>query len=110
MRNSTTTSSMTPVPSLKAAWQDVDSSFERFCLTPGIGAIEQMLCDAQRLAGARHSRGTALATAGVRRRARSASTAVGLRCAGRGFAATATRSRYQAGGQPRPRIGLAAGQ
>ena len=58
MSNSTTTSSMTPVPSLKAAWQDVDSSFERFCLTAGIGAIEQMLCeDAQRLAGARHSRG-----------------------------------------------------
>jgi len=30
----------------------VDSSFKRFCLTAGIGAIEQMLCeDAQRLAG-----------------------------------------------------------
>jgi transposase-like protein len=40
------------------AWQDVHSSFERFCLTAGIGAIEQMLCeDAQRLAGAPHSRG-----------------------------------------------------
>jgi putative transposase len=40
------------------AWQDVDSSFERFCLTAGIGAIEQMLCgDARRLAGALHSRG-----------------------------------------------------
>jgi putative transposase len=36
----------------------VDSSFERFCLTAGIGAIEQMLCeDAQQLAGAPHSRG-----------------------------------------------------
>jgi putative transposase len=36
----------------------VDSSFERFCLTAGIGAIEQMLCgDARRLAGALHSRG-----------------------------------------------------
>jgi putative transposase len=58
MRNSTTTSPMTPVPSLEAAWRDVDSSFERFCLTAGIGAIEQMLCeDAQRLAGPRHSRG-----------------------------------------------------
>lgn len=58
MRNSTTTSPMTPVPSVEAAWQDVDSSFERFCLTAGIGAIEQMLCeDAQRLAGTRHSRG-----------------------------------------------------
>jgi hypothetical protein len=40
------------------AWQDVDSSFERFCLTAGIGAIEQMLCDdAQQLAGAVTSRG-----------------------------------------------------
>ena len=45
------------MPSLEAAWQDVDSSFERFCLTAGIGAMEQMLCeDAQRLAGPRHSR------------------------------------------------------
>src|SRR5215218_1561648 len=50
--------SLALVPSLETAWQDVDSSFERFCLTAGIGAIEQMLCeDAQRLAGARHSRG-----------------------------------------------------
>jgi transposase-like protein len=46
------------VPNLKLAWQDVHRSFERFCLTAGIGAIEQMLCeDAQRLAGAPHSRG-----------------------------------------------------
>ena len=46
------------MPSLETAWQDVDSSFERFCLTAGIGAIEQMLCeDAQQLAGAPHSRG-----------------------------------------------------
>ena len=60
MTNPTTTSAMTLVPSLEAAWQDVDSSFERFCLTAGIGAIEQMLCeDAQRLAGPRHSRGGA---------------------------------------------------
>ena len=36
----------------------MDSSFERFCLTAGIGAIEQMLCDdAQQLAGAPHNRG-----------------------------------------------------
>src|SRR5215218_8704055 len=50
--------SLALVPSLETAWQDVDSSFERFCLTAGIGAIEQMLCeDAQRLAGARHNRG-----------------------------------------------------
>lgn len=58
MTNPTTTSPMTLVPSLEAAWRDVDISFERFCLTAGLGAIEQMLCeDAQRLAGPRHSRG-----------------------------------------------------
>jgi putative transposase len=58
MTNPTTTSPMMLVPSLEAAWHDVDSSFERFCLTAGIGAIEQMLLeDAQRLAGPRHGRG-----------------------------------------------------
>jgi putative transposase len=58
MTNPTTTSPMTLVPSLEVAWQDVDSSFERFCLTAGIGAIERMLCeDAEQLAGAPHSRG-----------------------------------------------------
>ena len=58
MTNTTTPSSFALVPSLETAWQDVDSSFERFCLTAGIGALEQMLCeDAQRLAGAPHSRG-----------------------------------------------------
>src|SRR5712691_7519219 len=58
MTTITTPSSLALVPSLETAWQDVDSSFERFCLTAGIGAIEQMLCeDAQRLAGPRHSRG-----------------------------------------------------
>ena len=57
MTNPSTTSLMTLVPSLGAAWRDVDSSFERFCLTAGIGALEQMLCeDAQRIAGPRHSR------------------------------------------------------
>jgi hypothetical protein len=58
MTNLTTTLPMTLVPSLEEAWQDVDSSLERFCLTAGIGAIEQMLCeDALQLAGPRHSRG-----------------------------------------------------
>src|SRR5215470_17320675 len=53
-----TPSSLALAPSLKSAWQDVDSSFERFCLTAGIGAIEQMLCeDAQQLVGAPHNRG-----------------------------------------------------
>jgi len=58
MTRTTTTSSLALVPRLETAWQDLDSSFERFCLTAGIGAIEQMLCeDAQRLVGAPHSRG-----------------------------------------------------
>jgi len=60
MTNLTTSSPITLMPGLDVAWQDVDSSFERFCLTAGIGAMEQMLCeDAQRLTGARHSRGGA---------------------------------------------------
>jgi hypothetical protein len=45
------------VPDLRAAWQDVESSFERFRLTAGVGALEQMLCgDVEQLAGAPHSR------------------------------------------------------
>jgi len=43
---------------IQAAWQDVDSSFERFCLTAGLGAIEQMLGDdARQLTGAPYGRG-----------------------------------------------------
>src|SRR3974377_1920363 len=58
MTTITPPSSLALVPRFEMAWQDVDSSFERFCLTAGIGAIEQMLCgDAQQLAGAPHSRG-----------------------------------------------------
>ncbi len=54
-----TTSTRIPLsPKLQAAWEGVDNSFERFCLTAGIEAIEQMLCeDARQLAGAPHSRG-----------------------------------------------------
>ena len=58
MTNLTTTSPTALIPGLEAAWQDVDSSFERFCLTAGIEAMEQMLRgDAQRLVGRPHSRG-----------------------------------------------------
>ena len=58
MTNTTTPSSLALVPILKMAWQDVESSFERFCLTAGIGAIEKMLGeDAQQFTGAPHSRG-----------------------------------------------------
>jgi hypothetical protein len=39
----TTPSSLALVPSLETAWQDVDSSFERFCLTAGIGARHDAL-------------------------------------------------------------------
>ena len=58
MANTTTATCLPALPSLEMAWRDVDSSFERFCLTAGIGAIEQMLReDAQRLTGAPHCRG-----------------------------------------------------
>src|SRR5713101_1402219 len=58
MTINTMPSSLPLVPSLEMAWRDVDSSFEGFCLTAGIGAIEQMLSeDAQQLVGVPHSRG-----------------------------------------------------
>ena len=57
MTHATTISSIPPGPSIETAWQDVHSSFERFCLSAGIEALEQMLCeDAERLAGPRHRR------------------------------------------------------
>jgi putative transposase len=57
MMHATTVSTIPPAPSLETVWEDVHSSFERFCLTAGIGALEQMLReDAERLAGPRHSR------------------------------------------------------
>lgn len=58
MKHSTTASPIALMPGLEEAWQDVNSSFERFCLTAGIEAMEQMLReDAQQFTGARHSRG-----------------------------------------------------
>ncbi len=52
MTNTTTLSSISLAPSLEMAWQDVDKSFERFCLTACIGAMEQMLReDAHQLTG-----------------------------------------------------------
>jgi putative transposase len=58
MTNSTTASPIALMPGLEEAWQDVSSSFERFRLTAGIEAMEQMLReDAERFTGARHSRG-----------------------------------------------------
>ena len=67
MTHPTTPSSIALVSGLEAAWQDVGSSFERFCLTARIEAIEQMLCeDAQRLTGnATAAARSVLATAGA---------------------------------------------
>src|SRR6266567_3899378 len=57
MTKITTATRIPLVPSLEVAWQGVESSFECFCLTAGIGALERMLCeDAEQLAGAPHSR------------------------------------------------------
>src|SRR5271165_4194385 len=57
MMNATTISSIPPAASIETAWQDVRSSFERFCLTAGVAALEQMLeKDAEQLAGPRHGR------------------------------------------------------
>ena len=43
MTNATTTSSIPPAASTETAWQDVRNSFERFFLTAGVAALEQML-------------------------------------------------------------------
>ena len=79
MANTTTATCLPLFPGLELAWRDVDSSFERFCLTAGIGAVEQMLReDGQQLTGAPHSRGGG--RVGHRwgtTEARSASTAAG---------------------------------
>lgn len=57
MTQASIVSPIPPAPSLERAWEDVGISFERFCLTAGIGALEQMLReDAERLAGPRHGR------------------------------------------------------
>ena len=58
MTKTITATRIPPSANLQLAWQGVESSFERFCLTAGIGAIEQMLRDdAQQLTGGPYSRG-----------------------------------------------------
>ena len=71
MANTTTTTCLPLFPSLEMAWRDVDSSFERFCLTAGIGAVASKCCartrsslPARRTVAAE----AASATAGARRR------------------------------------------
>jgi putative transposase len=57
MMNATTIPSISASPNLERAWEDVHSSFERFCLTAGVSALEEMLReDTERLAGPRHGR------------------------------------------------------
>lgn len=57
MTQATIVSPILSAPSLERAWEDVGISFERFCLSAGIGALERMLReDAERLAGPRHGR------------------------------------------------------
>jgi hypothetical protein len=52
MANTSTATCLPLFPSLEMAWRDVDSSFERFSLTAGIGAVEQILReDAEQLTG-----------------------------------------------------------
>ena len=67
MTNIATPSSIALMRGFEAAWQDVDISFDRFCLVAGIGAMEQVLReDAQRLtARATAAAETASATDGV---------------------------------------------
>jgi hypothetical protein len=43
MTNTTAPSSIALMPDLEAAWQDVDISFDRFCLVAGIGATKQVM-------------------------------------------------------------------
>ena len=43
MTTGTTASSSALVPSLETAWRDVDSSFERFCLTAGIATLSEIV-------------------------------------------------------------------
>ena len=105
-------SSLALAPSLKMAWQDVDSSFERFCLTAGIGAIEQMLCEdaSGSLVGRIAAVAAAWATAGAEPRARSASMAAMLPSnAHVCVALTAMKFRYRPGRRRGPRTGLVAG-
>jgi putative transposase len=57
MTKATTISMIPPAARMETAWQDVRSSFERFCLTAGVAVLEQMLEeDAEQLAGPRHGR------------------------------------------------------
>mgnify|MGYP006989105455 CR=1 FL=1 len=59
MTRANTNSAPVTMPSVspQGAFQEVQASFERFCLISGIAALEEMLNeDAQALCGGRHER------------------------------------------------------
>ncbi len=59
MTNPTTSTRIPLWPNVHSAWEGVENSFERFCLSAGVEALEQMLCeDARQLAGMPHERGS----------------------------------------------------
>ena len=43
MRKNRETSGPTPAPEVTEAWDHVGASFERFCLTAGLSALNQMM-------------------------------------------------------------------
>ncbi len=57
MKESTTSSAVSPVSLVKEAWGEVGASFERFCLTTGIATLSSMMEeDAALLCGPRYGR------------------------------------------------------
>src|SRR6516164_8376892 len=94
MTSTTTTPSFALAPSLKTAWQDVDSSFERFCLTAGIEAVSKCCARMPRISPANRIAGAATewGIAGAEPKARSASTAARLWSVARGCVAMTAMS------------------
>ena len=57
MKESNTSSAVSPVSLVKEAWGEVGASFERFCLTTGIATLSSMMEeDAALLCGPRYGR------------------------------------------------------
>ena len=57
MKKSTTLTALVPAANIEEAWQEVDASFERFCLTAGLATLSGMMEeDAVQLCGPRYGR------------------------------------------------------
>jgi transposase-like protein len=57
--NAAISTGIDPSEMVQSAWEDVGSSFDRFCLTAGIASLTEMMAeDAERLCGGRHERGS----------------------------------------------------